>query len=89
MKHSRALLAALGVAAMAHAGCAGLLCIACDGRLAVEGYVYRGLPSENSFVTVDGETTPRQGRDPLPGCSVILEPGLPKSDRDRLRQPAD
>jgi len=64
MKHSRALLAVLGVAAaMAHAGCVGLLCIACDGRLAVEGYVYRGLPFEDSFVTVDSETTSRQDRD--------------------------
>jgi hypothetical protein len=88
IQHSRALLAALGVAAaMAHAACVGLLCIAWDGRLAVEGYVYRGLPSENSFVTADRETTPRQDRDPAPRVQRHPRtPELPKSDRDRLRR---
>jgi hypothetical protein len=58
-------------------GCIGLFCIACDGHLGVEGYVYRALPSEPSTVAVKAETAPRHSREPLAGCVVTLEPWAP------------
>ena len=56
-------------------GCACLF-FPCDGYLAVNGYVYRGLPFENGVVAVDGEV-PRQDRVPISGCTVTLEPWAP------------
>jgi hypothetical protein len=57
-------------------GCAGLFCIACDGHLAVDGYAYRGLPSEDGVVAVD-RMVPKHDRVPVSGCTVTLEPWAP------------
>jgi hypothetical protein len=58
-------------------GCVGLFCIACDGHLGVEGYVYRALPSQGSAVVVNAEPAPQHAREPLAGCTVTLEPWAP------------
>jgi len=62
---------------LASSGCVGLFCIACDGHLGVEGYVYRALPSAPSKITVNAETAPQHTREPLAGCVVTLEPWAP------------
>ena len=59
------------------AGCVGLFCIACDGHLGAEGYVYRALPSAPSSVAVNTETPPQHTSAPLAGCAVVLEPWGP------------
>ena len=75
MRRTGAVLAIVGAIA-SHPGCAGLFCIACDGYLAVDGYVYRGLPSENGVVAVDS-VVPKQDRVPMSGCTITLEPWAP------------
>lgn len=75
MRRSNALLVIVGAMA-SHLGCAGLFCIACDGHLAVNGYVYRGLPSEDGVVAVDS-VVPKRDRVPMSGCAVTLEPWAP------------
>lgn len=62
------------VSALVSSGCVGLFCIACDGHLGVEGYVYRALPSEPSNVTIDAETASQHTREALAECAVTLEP---------------
>src|SRR5688572_4697082 len=55
------------------AGCMGLFMIG-DGSLGVRGVVYRALPSERSSVKVDVESPLLADREPLAGCTVVLEP---------------
>jgi hypothetical protein len=74
-RRTDALLVIVGAGAL-HVGCAGSFCIACDGHLAIDGYVYRGLPSENGVVAVDS-AVPKKDRVPLSGCTVTLEPWTP------------
>jgi hypothetical protein len=74
-RRTDALLVIVG-AGVLHVGCAGLFCIACDGHLANDGYVYRGLPSENGVVAVDS-AVPKKDRVPMSGCTVTLEPWAP------------
>jgi len=42
-------------------------------HLAVDGYVYRGLPSEDGVAAVDSVVRKRD-RVPMSGCTVTLEP---------------
>jgi hypothetical protein len=86
MRSTDALLVIVGAMA-SHLGCAGLFCIACDGHLAVDGHVYRGLPSENGVIAVDS-VVPKQDRVPISGCTVTLEPWAPDQrpkDSETLR----
>jgi hypothetical protein len=87
MRSTNALVVIVGAAAL-HLGCAGLFCIACDGYLAVNGYVYRGLSFENRVVAVD-TAVPKQDRVPVGGCTVTLEPWAPDQrpkDGETLRR---
>jgi hypothetical protein len=86
MRSTGAVLAIVGAMA-SHLGCASLFCIACDGYLAVDGYVYRGLRSENGVVAVDS-AVPKQDRVPISGCTVTLEPWAPdqRPDGETLRR---
>jgi hypothetical protein len=86
MRRTDALLVIVSALA-SHLGCAGLFCIGCDAHLAVDGYVYRGLPSENGVIAVDS-AVPKQGRVAMSGCTVTLEPWAPDqrpNDANTLR----
>jgi hypothetical protein len=86
MRSAGALLVIVGAMAL-HLGCIRLCCIACDGYLPVDGYVYRGLPSENGVVAVDSAVS-KQDRVPISGCTVTLEPWDPdqRPDGETLRR---
>jgi hypothetical protein len=86
MRSAGALLVIVGAMAL-HLGCIRLCCIACDGYLPVDGYVYGGLPSENGVVAVDSAVS-KQDRVPISGCTVTLEPWDPdqRPDGETLRR---
>ncbi len=72
-------------------GCAGLLCIACDGSLFVDGQVV-GIQSTGSSDLGFGPQANASVPDaavPLQGCSVALEPWSPgqqHSPKERARR---
>jgi hypothetical protein len=77
--------AAVGVIAFLsfmQSACTGLLCIACDGYLGVEGQVYEWTDppaGKTSSVSMDGAAmSPRDGLVPIQGCSVTAEPWSPR-----------
>ena len=71
------------ITGLAHVGCAGLFCIACDGYLGIAGQVVERMtapPGTHSAVLIDSpEAQPQEGMLPLVDCEVTAQPWNPKT----------
>src|SRR4051812_47551770 len=71
----------VGLVSLSASSCAGLLCIACDGYLGVEGSVFRAPAGAPSTLTID-KAASASGTDPIAGCEIALEPWVPEKRPD-------
>jgi len=71
----------VGLVSLSASSCAGLLCIACDGYLGIEGSVFRARAGAPSTLTIDKPASDSR-TDPIAGCERALEPWAPEKRPD-------